>query len=53
MVGQSLLSPVLGTLTDAMGQRLQIAIFPTYVNPDVKSDKERTSGRGPADIHTG
>ena len=45
VVGQSLLSPVLGTLTDAMGQRLQVAIFPTYVTPDVKSEKERTSGR--------
>ncbi len=45
MLSQSLLSPVLGTLTDAMGQRLQVAIFPTYVNPDVKSEQERTSGR--------
>ena len=45
MLSQSLLSPVLGTLTDAMGQRLQIAIFPTYVNPEVKSEEERTSGR--------
>ena len=44
VVGQSLLSPVLGTLTDAMGQRLQVAIFPTYVNPEVKSEEERTSG---------
>ena len=44
MLSQSLLSPVLGTLTDAMGQRLQVAIFPTYVNPDVKSE-ERTSGQ--------
>ena len=44
VVGQSLLSPVLGTLTDAMGQRLQVAIFPTYVTPDVSSE-ERTSGR--------
>jgi translocation and assembly module TamB len=47
VVGQSLLSPVLGTLTDAMGQRLQVAIFPTYVTPDVKSEQERTSGRVP------
>ena len=47
VVGQSLLSPVLGTLTDAMGQRLQVAIFPTYVTPDVKSKQERTSGRVP------
>ena len=44
MLSQSLLSPVLGTLTDAMGQRLQVAIFPTYVNPEVKSEQERTSG---------
>ena len=34
-----------GTLTDAMGQRLQVAIFPTYVTPVVKSEKERTSGQ--------
>ena len=45
VVGQSLLSPVLGTLTDAMGQRMQIALFPTYVTPDVKDERERTSGR--------
>ena len=45
VVGQSLLSPVLGTLTDAMGQRMQIAFFPTYVTPEVKGDRERTSGR--------
>ena len=45
VLGQSLLSPVLGTLTDAMGQRLQIAVFPSYVTPDVKDDDERTSGR--------
>ena len=44
MLSQSLLSPVLGTLTDAMGQRLQVAIFPTYVNPEVTSQVERTSG---------
>ena len=45
VVGQSLLSPVLGTLTDAMGQRMQIALFPTYVTPEVKDKTERTSGR--------
>ena len=47
VVGQSLLSPVLGSLTDVMGQRLQIALYPTYVNPQVKSETERTSGRVP------
>ena len=43
--GQSLLSPVLGTLPTAMGQRLQIALFPTYVTPDIKDEDERRSGR--------
>ena len=38
---------MLGTLTDAMGQRMQIALFPTYVTPEVKSEKERTSGQVP------
>ena len=47
VVGQSLLSPVIGTLTDALGQRMQIALFPTYVTPEVKSEEERTSGRVP------
>lgn len=47
VLGQSLLSPVIGTLSDAMGQRLQIALFPTYVTPDVKDAEERTSGRVP------
>ncbi len=47
VVGQSLLSPVLGTLTDVMGERLQVALYPTYVTPDVKSEKERTSGMVP------
>ena len=47
VVGQSLLSPVIGTLTDAFGQRMQIALFPTYVNPEVKSEEERTSGLVP------
>jgi translocation and assembly module TamB len=47
VVGQSLLSPWIGTLTDPFLQRIQIALFPTYVNPEVKSDQERTSGRVP------
>ena len=47
VLGQSLLSPVIGTLSDAMGQRLQIALFPTYITPEVKDAEERTSGRVP------
>ena len=30
-----------------MGQRLQIALFPTYITPEVKDVEERTSGRVP------
>jgi translocation and assembly module TamB len=47
VVGQTLLSPVLGTLSDVMGERLQIALYPTYVTPSVNSERERTSGRVP------
>ena len=36
VLGQTLLSPVLGNLTDVMGDRLQIALYLTYVNPEVK-----------------
>ncbi|MFS6827734.1 translocation/assembly module TamB domain-containing protein [Cyanobium sp. ATX-6F1] len=35
VLGQSLLSPVVGTLTDALGQRVSFALYPTYVAPNV------------------
>ena len=47
VLGQTLLSPVLGTLSDVMGERLHIALYPTYVTPSVKSEEERKSGRVP------
>ena len=47
VLGQSLLSPVLGTFTDAFNQRLQFALYPTYVTPNVQDDGERVSGRVP------
>ena len=47
VLGQSLLSPVLGTLTDAFNQRLQFALYPTYVTPIVQNDEERVSGQVP------
>ncbi len=47
VLGQSLLSPVLGTFTDAFNQRLQFALYPTYVNPNVDNNGERVSGRVP------
>lgn len=50
VLGQSLLSPVLGTLTDAFNQRLQFALYPTYVTPTVQSNQERTSGQVPPQL---
>ena len=47
VLGQSLLSPVLGTFTDAFNQRLQFALYPTYVTPAVDNNGERVSGRVP------
>ena len=47
VLGQSLLSPVLGTFTDAFQQRLQFALYPTYVTPAVDDNGERVSGRVP------
>ena len=47
VLGQTLLSPVLGTLSDVMGERLHVALYPTYVTPSVTSEQDRTSGRVP------
>ena len=42
-LGQSLLSPLLGSLTDALGQRVSLALYPTYVNQAI-SDGSLTNG---------
>jgi translocation and assembly module TamB len=52
-LGQTLLSPLLGTLSDAFGQRLSFALYPTYVNPIVNSTAERRSGRVPPQLVLG
>ena len=52
-LGQTLLSPVLGTLSDAFGQRLSFALYPTYVNQNVSSAPERRSGRVPPQLVLG
>ena len=39
MLGQSLLTPVIGTLTDAFSQRLQFALYPTYVSPEIQDEQ--------------
>lgn len=45
VLGQTLLSPVLGGLSDALGQRVSFALYPTYVNPNVTSDEALQSRR--------
>ncbi|MEI8251937.1 MAG: translocation/assembly module TamB domain-containing protein, partial [Synechococcus sp. ELA057] len=42
-VGQSLLSPLVGSLTDALGQRVSLALYPTYVNQAI-SDTNAPNG---------
>jgi len=50
VVGQSLLSPILGTLGDAFGQRLSLAIYPAYVNQATSRSSDRRSGRVPPQL---
>ena len=50
VLGQSLLSPVLGPFTVAFNQRLQFALYPTYVMPTVNNDGELVSGRVPPQL---
>lgn len=50
VLGQSLLSPVLGTFNDSFNQRLQFALYPTYVNRVVQNEKDRVSGQIPPQL---
>ena len=52
-LGQTLLSPLLGSLSDAFGQRLSFALYPTYVNQAVSSGAERRTGRLPPQLVLG
>ena len=53
VLGQSLLSPLLSSLSDAFGQRVSLAIYPTYVTPAIESTQERRSGRVPPQLVLG
>ncbi|MCP9858107.1 MULTISPECIES: translocation/assembly module TamB domain-containing protein [unclassified Cyanobium] len=53
VVGQTLLSPLLASLSDAFGQRVSLALYPTYVNQSIDSDRERTSRRVPPQLVLG
>jgi translocation and assembly module TamB len=53
VLGQSLLSPVLGGLSDAFGQRLSFALYPAYVNPTVTNQEALQSRRLPPQLVLG
>lgn len=52
-LGHTLLSPVLGTLSDALGQRVSFALFPTFANSTVSSTNAQRSGRLPTQLVLG
>lgn len=45
VVGQTLLSPLLSSLSDALGQRVSLALYPTYVNQAIDTQQEGTTRR--------
>jgi translocation and assembly module TamB len=53
IVGQSLLSPLLSGLSDALGQRVSLALYPTYVNPEIANASVRQSRRVPPQLVLG
>lgn len=53
VVGQSLLSPLVSTLTDALGQRVSFALYPTFVAPTVDLPSENRSRRVPSQLVLG
>ena len=50
VLGQSLLSPLVSTITDALGQRVSFAIYPTYVVPTESQNPNRSNGRVPSQL---
>jgi translocation and assembly module TamB len=50
VLGQSLLSPLLASFSDALGQRISLALYPTYVNPSIADRSQLRSGRVPPQL---
>jgi translocation and assembly module TamB len=53
VLGQSLLSPLVGGLSDAFGQRLSFALYPTYFAPAEAQATENRSRRLPSQLVIG
>ncbi len=50
VLGQSLLSPLLASFSDALGQRISLALYPTYVNPSIADRSQLRSGKVPPQL---
>jgi translocation and assembly module TamB len=53
VLGQTLLTPVVGGLSDALGQRLSFALYPTYFAPAQAVASGNRSGRLPSQLVLG
>ena len=53
VVGQSLLSPVLGGLSEVFGERVSVALYPTYVSPELADGKSLRSQQVPPQLVLG
>lgn len=53
VLGQTLLAPLFGNLSDAFDQRLTFALYPAYVNPTLGSRSERRSQQVPPQLVLG
>jgi translocation and assembly module TamB len=53
VVGQSLLSPVLGGLSEVFGERVSVALYPTYVSPELTDGKSLRSQQVPPQLVLG
>ena len=53
VVGQTLLSPLLSSLSDAFGQRVSLALYPTYVNQAINTRQDVPPRRVPPQLVLG
>jgi translocation and assembly module TamB len=53
VVGQSLLSPVLGGLSEVLGERVSVALYPTYVSPELTDGESLRSQQVPPQLVLG
>ncbi len=50
VLGKGILSPFLGPITDSFSERLQVAVYPTYVSPEVVDESNSTDKRRESEL---